>query len=348
MHDLGRLGGAHMTQPMAINDAGEVVGYTQGPFTQLRAFVWRPGQGIVELLPPPGYTDNQATDISDNGIIVGAAQNGITGLPRAWRRVGGVYEFLPQTLDGCAHLFPTAVNDAGTVVGITMSSNAGLCPQKGWYYSDATGLIDLSDLFNVLDAWDVNNQGIATGEGFDHAYRYAPGLGYQPLGVLPGYEDGAQGNAINDLGEVVGFSVDAVPYSPDPWEAFFWRNGVMQNITATFLAKSAAVDVNERSQVVGNDGTLSTPEQYAWLWTDATGRVVITDNVAQPNGFVSIRGARGIDDSGRIIAKAVKNDPTDGYGYGVLLVPASVPPPPPPPSAGAVPGPTVAPTRSSR
>ena len=320
VHDLGRLPGAFATHPMGINDAGEVVGYTQGPSTQLRAFVWRPGPGLVEIPPPPGYTDNRATDISDNGIVVGAAQVGIDGLPRAWRLSGGQYFLLPETLDGCGHLFPNAVNDDGTMVGITLSSNA-TCPSKGWYYSDATGLVDLTALFDVSDAQDVNNLGIATGEGFDHAYKYGPGFGYQPLGTLPGYDDGAQGNAINDLGAVVGFSVDAVPSSPDPWEAFLHADGAMLAITDTFLAKSAAADVNERTDVVGNDGTLTTPEQYAWIWSPVFGRRLITDNVAQPNGFVSIRGARGIDNARRIIAKAVRNDPADGYGYGVILLP---------------------------
>ena len=334
VHDLGRLPGAFTTQPMAINDNGEVVGYTQGPFTQLRAFVWRSGQGLVEIPPPPGYNESQATDISDNGIIVGAAKNGLEGLPRAWRLTGGKYFLLPETLDGCGHLFPNAVNNDGTMVGITMSSNAGLCPSKGWYYSDATGLIDLTALFNAQDAQDVNNQGVATGEGFDGAYKYAPGAGYQVIGVLPGYEDGAQGNAINDLGEVVGFSVDAVPSSPDPWQAFLHTNGAMVDITSTTLAKSAAWDVNERTDVIGNDGTLSTPEQYLWIWSPAEGKRLVTDNVASPNGFVSIRGARGIDNSRRIVTKAVKSDPTDGYGYGVILVPGNLPPPIPPPSAG--------------
>jgi probable HAF family extracellular repeat protein len=320
--DLGRLPDAFTTQPLAINDRDEVVGYTQGPQTLLRAFVWRPGQGLVELPPPPGYTDNRATDISDDGqVITGAAQNGIAGMPRGWRFRNGAYELLPETLDGCAHLFPNAVNNDGTVVGRTLSTNVN-CPQKAFYYSDTFGLIDLTTLFNAIDAIDVNNAGIATGEGFDTAYRYAPGLGYQPIGTLPApYDDSAQGRAINDSNQVAGRSINAL-IGPDHWRAFLYTDGTgMQNISFTNLARSSAEGLNDHGDVVGNDGTTSTSEQYPWIWTPTGGRRLLEQIITAPNGFVSVAAARDISNSRRIIAKAGRSDPADGYGYGVLLVP---------------------------
>jgi probable HAF family extracellular repeat protein len=317
VHDIGRLPGAYATHPMRINDSGTVAGWLHGPQTLYRAFVWQPGSGLVELPPPPGYTHNRATGISDNGWVTGVAQVGFDGRPRSWRYRNGLYELLPALTNGCYPLFANGVNNDGTVVGRTEFIDG--CPVKAFYFSDATGLI----LFDAQDAMDVNNAGVATGQGFDSAYRFSPQTGYQAIGTLPpGYDDGAQGRAINDAGHVTGRSINAV-IGPDYWASFLFRDATgMQPITIALTGRSSGEGLNDRDDVVGNDGNNSTSEMWAWIWTPSLGRRQLLEEVITvPNGFVSVANVRDINDERFIIAKARSNDPADGYAYGVVLVP---------------------------
>jgi probable HAF family extracellular repeat protein len=271
---------------------------------------------MVELPPPPGYTHNRATGISDNGIVTGIAQVGFDGLPRSWRFRNGVYELLPELTNGCYPLFANGVNNDGTVVGHTVFIDG--CPVKAFYYSDADGLV----LFDALNAMDVNNAGIATGEGFGSAYRFSPQTGYQSIGTLPpGYDDSAQGRAINDAGHVTGRSINHITGS-DPWKAFLFTDVTgMQPISDAITGRSSGEGLNDNDDAVGNDGNTSTSEMWAWIWTPGGGKQLLETLITHANGFVSVANVRDINDGRRIIAKARSNNGADGYSYGVLLVP---------------------------
>ena len=316
--DLGRFDGAHTTFPEELNDANEVVGWTQGPQTLLRAFLWRPGQGIVELPPPPGYTYNRATGISSNGIVCGVAQAGLEGPPRSWRWTNGVYELLPETIHGCQYLVANGVNADGTVVGSVQVTQASCSSLGAWYYSDATGLIAI-DAFSALA---VNDDGIATGEAFAGAYRFHPATGVQILGTLPG-DDGAEGRSINQDGDVVGRSIEAL-IGPDAWEAFFWSEGTgLLDISPTLHFRKSAEAVNDLDHAVGSDGSSSSPNMFPWIWSFETGRVPLTSLVDPGPGFCCVDNPRDVNGGDFVIAKARGSDQADPYGYGVLLVPTT-------------------------
>src|SRR5688572_21505708 len=94
--DMGRIPDSHVTVPWAINNQAHVVGWGQGPGAQVRPFLWTPQSGIMEFPLPPGFTWGYGTDISNTGIIVGTAYNGISANEaRAWRWVNCVHELLP-------------------------------------------------------------------------------------------------------------------------------------------------------------------------------------------------------------------------------------------------------------
>lgn len=268
---------------------------------------------MVELPTPAGFVDNRAMDVSDNGIICGFAQDS-SGTARAWRWINGVYQFLPATASGCQPSRANGVNNDGTVVG-TGLLNASACPtQYGFYFSDATGSIPLG----VLSAEDVNKSGMATGEGFGAAYRYSPATGIQLIGMLTN-DDTAEGRAINDDNNVTGRSISHVT-GPDHWRAFFFSTALGMIQISTGQSRSSGEALNIHDHAVGSDGTTSSPSQYPWIWSAASGRVDLTSLVNAP-GFVLVNSPVGINDHDLIIAKAHSSNGADNYGYGVLLLP---------------------------
>lgn len=70
MTDLGTLGGGH-SYATAINNHGQVVGYTVGSDDGDHAFLWE--DGVMVQLPSLGGDWSGATDITDAGTIVGAS-----------------------------------------------------------------------------------------------------------------------------------------------------------------------------------------------------------------------------------------------------------------------------------
>jgi probable HAF family extracellular repeat protein len=318
--DVGTIPGTHVSVAFAINNAGQVVGWGQGPGSQVRPFLFTPGTGIVELPLPPGFSEGYATDISDTGIVVGMAKNGLAANEaRAWRMVDGVIELLPPFPSSCPGMVPDAVNDRGDVVGRTCPDSGG--PINPWFFSDETGLVDLIP-FGIGTAVDINNARVVTGQSSARpAYRWqAPAGPLLLLGPLPApHEDGATGLAINESGQVAGNGIYALS-GPDHWRAFVAGargRRVTPLVDYPGPARSGGYGINEGGTVVGNSGTESTPDGTAWVWTPTAGRVNLVDLIDVP-GIYGIRSARDINDRGQIVARATTDQP---YGSVVVLTP---------------------------
>jgi probable HAF family extracellular repeat protein len=72
MLDLGTLGGKN-SYATAINSEGSVVGAAQLENGYRRAFLYKPGSGMIEL-PTLGGRISVATGINDHGVVVGASE----------------------------------------------------------------------------------------------------------------------------------------------------------------------------------------------------------------------------------------------------------------------------------
>ena len=119
---------------VAINAAGEVAGYAENA-SSARAIAWTAGN-VVRLLPlPDGFTAAQATDIDDDGVVVGFAsaedEQGMTSKrqPVVWPVAGG-YRLLP-TSDANGWASVEAVrngiavgDDNGTAVSWNLTNDA--------------------------------------------------------------------------------------------------------------------------------------------------------------------------------------------------------------------------------
>lgn len=317
--DLGLPPGASYALPLAINNAGEAVGYFQGSGFHLGAWVWRPGTGLEVLPPPAGFTDSAATDITDSGLIVGYAQNGLMdeNRSRGWIYEDGVYELLPPFPDSCFGVVPEAMNESREVVGHTCT---GGFPRRHFYYSAATGYIDLGDLFGANSAHDINESGVVTGGTFGSAYRWqAPAGAPVLLGTLEApFDDGSEGWGINESEEVAGVS-EYVQTGPDHTRAFFHSDATgMLSIAPTHLARSWAWALNDHGHVVGTEGNISSFRNSPWVWKPGEGRVFLNDVASDP-AFTVFDNAIDINNDGEVVLMG--HSAVDTTAHAVILRP---------------------------
>jgi probable HAF family extracellular repeat protein len=224
--DLGTLGGQNSTAT-GVNDAGQVVGYSDTVAGTCHAFLASGGR-MTDLGTLPGGQNSTAMGVNGDGQAVGFAQVGSAGGPR-W-----------QTAPG----FPS-----GPLFGGGYTAHAVLY-QGG-------RVIDLGTLGGASSASVAINQSGAivgtseTSSGAQHAFLYQNGH-MQDLGVLS--TDFAhtywgvsysQAHAINDAGEVVGDSNSL---------AFLSANGKMYNLNDLVIIPgvtlTSAYAINNAGQIL--------------------------------------------------------------------------------------------------
>lgn len=67
--DLGTLPGDARSTAYAINNQGQVTGVSLGRDSDQQAFLWTPGQGMIEL--GPNDISSEGSDVNDQGHVVG-------------------------------------------------------------------------------------------------------------------------------------------------------------------------------------------------------------------------------------------------------------------------------------
>ncbi len=136
--NLGSLGGAGWNTPMAINNRGQIVGFSDLPGdvsggklnANFHAFLWTKEHGMQDLYTLPGDTMSEALDINDQGQVVGVSypsthaflwQNGLMTDLNKLVRSGS-----PLVL-----LAANGINDRGEITGQACVIADGGCPSTG-------------------------------------------------------------------------------------------------------------------------------------------------------------------------------------------------------------------------
>ena len=188
MTDLGTLGGIG-SEGLAINDSGQVVGWSQTKAGTSDAFLWNgtrmtdlgplsqfyphgindSGQiagtcnqsspcvdsnGAFTTLPdPPGLTCSGAAAINNNGQVLGSCGDP-SGNSHGVVWTNGTPTVLP-TLGG-PYFAPTAINNNGDVVGFGQTSTFA---QHGFLYRNGT----MTDLGNNIFLYAINDSDVMVG-----------------------------------------------------------------------------------------------------------------------------------------------------------------------------------------
>jgi probable HAF family extracellular repeat protein len=306
----------------AINNGGVVVGEStidrSGAIGRSRPVMWSESSQAQELWSDQNF-GGKGLGVNSSGFVVGRyGSSDVTPLPGPGIPDGGAFIWNPTTRQfmdlgdlGGSRVEATGINDAGQAAG----SSEALEVATG---SDGQPTFEIQDRAFI---WDAVN-------------------GMHDLGTLGG--NFSRGTAINDLGQVVGWSTNN-----GLEQAFIWDSmGGMRALGTN--NESRAYSVNDHGQVVGIEFGVG-----GFLWDEASGvrsigNIFPTDinnfgQVVGQNGMIwdSENGLRhledlispapgweivdvaSINDRGQIVGTG--HDLADGSYRGFLLTPVPEP-----------------------
>jgi probable HAF family extracellular repeat protein len=218
-------------------------------------------------------------------------------------------------LDGQAF----AINASGRIVGWAQYPS-DLQRASLWYNGSITDLGALGGEQESM-AFGINDAGEVTGESnYDggnylsyHAFLYR-NAAMTDLGLLPGYEYGSVGAAINADGLVVGSSY-ATYY--EHVHGFLFDGTTLNDLGALpGDDDSQALGINSSGQVVGWSGSVYPKIHRAFLYQD--GVMIDLNSQIRPRAGWTLTDATAINDAGQIVGFGTN---PDGQIHAFLLTP---------------------------
>ena len=285
-----------------LNNSNQVIGSYTDTSGDTRAFVYT--GGVYTDLGTLGGGFTLAVAINDTGVITGlsAFQPGTVTPYHAFGYAAGTMTDL-GTLPGGSHSIGTAINNAGYIAGVSMTSS-NTWAAFGWNGSTMSSLASAG--WGSVFPMDVNASNTIVGDGYlqsgYRAFSHAAGV-ITDLGALPGHaESGA--TAVNDAGLIVGWSRSSVG---TPSTAVQWSNGTISALPGG--AGSEARGINASGVIVGAAGG------HAVLWSGGT-RIDLNTEIPAGSGW-TLQSAEAINDNGAIVGYGLYN----GFTRGFLLTP---------------------------
>lgn len=332
--DLGTLpGGAH-SGAYAINNAGQIVGWSDAKpddvsyfdtktFIHNHAVLWNKGLTLDLGLMGGSYPFSAARAVNTQGQVVGGWE--IHYYPGNGGGPGGIFQtFLWQ--NGKRSLLgletANAINDKGQVVGQIYVPGSGQRHPALWAHGKKTELGLLpggrEGIANGINAkgWIV---GWVSGEASNkvnsdyRAFLYKDGkmmnLDGPPIGEGEAGQNFLQAFAVNDRGQIAGTR----SFRAALWELGKWR--ALGNFPDYHYYLSTAYAINNKSQIVGTADGGGYQNSRAFLYQQ--GKMYdLNALIPTASGWVLL-DARGLNDKGQIVGSGTHG----GKNHAFLLTP---------------------------
>jgi probable HAF family extracellular repeat protein len=195
--------------------------------------------------------------------------------------------------------FAVGLNNAGQVTGtgrIVISDDQN----KPYRWTPGAGAVKLVGCCDTQFGVDINDAGVVVGsEQVDVVTGWrgfvATGTSMVRLSILPGapVDGDAHAFAVNNAGEIVGESVSpdrsrhAVLWSPAGW---------IHDLGTLGGSRSAAVDINASSQIIGSSQIAGNAATHYFLWSSGTGMQDLNATIDP-----AITSVVEINDAGQIV-----------------------------------------------
>lgn len=298
----------------AMNNNGQVVGWTRDPNGQRHAFIWNAASG-KKLIPAPDKRSSYANDINDKGQVVGEFFGaGVGRSAFIWDRETGITEL--GTLGEYSSI-AKAINNNGQVAGWIETSTG---QTRAFIWDKTNQMQDLGTLGGLESlAVGINDKGQVVGHssfaaGQAHGFIWDKDNGMIDIGAL-GPVNSSKAQAINNSGQVVGTST-----KKSGGRGFIWQES--KGIKELELPGKTAFPskINDSGQVIGYFKTqeflfFKSRKSY-FLWDPEQGAVAL-DAISELKGPFK---AHDINNKGQIIGTQSAK-PGQGQDLVIILSP---------------------------
>jgi probable HAF family extracellular repeat protein len=331
--DLGALPGVNSSCPLGISGSGLIVGLSENGdidpltgFPEVRATLWKDGE-VIDLGTLGGYESVVVSAGNNRGQVAGVATNAIpdpfSGLGtqlRAFLWQRGVMQDLGSL--GGPDAFAFDINERGQVVGCAFTNSTPPNPTQDPFLWENGRMTDLGTFGGTYAcAFVINNQGQVMGSSnlpgdqVMHAFFWERGT-LTDLGSFGG--NMVEPFWLNNIGEVVG----TAEYPGNTIRhGFLWKKGVITDLGTLYpgcgssVTGSVALQVNSKTQIVGNSWCDNT--SAAFLWENG-GPMVDLNSLIPPNSGMQLLGAQNINERGEITGSGIL---PNGDVHVCLLIP---------------------------